>query len=84
MFPHSIGLFADDLGSDLSIRTNLVSGNSLSFKNYYKICLNSSSFLSILCNLWIILWQPSGPLETLDDPFLKPCLNTWNKFQSHH
>ena len=80
MLPHLIGLFADDLGSDLSISTNLVSGNSLSFKNYYKIFLNSSSFLSILCNLWIILWQPSGPLETLNDPLLKPCLKVANDF----
>ena len=74
VFPHLIGLFTEDLGSDLSIKTNLVSGNSLSSRNSYKIILNLFSFLSILCNLCMILCTPSGPLEVLDDPFLKPYL----------
>ena len=74
VLPHSIGLLTEDWGSDLSIKTNLVRGNSSSSKNSYKITLNSFSFLSILCNLCMILWTPSGPLEVLDDPFLKPYL----------
>ena len=74
VLPHFIGLLFEDLGSDLSIKTNLVRGNSSSSKNSYKITLNSFSFLSILCNLCMILWTPSGPLEVLDDPFLKPYL----------
>ena len=55
VLPHSIGHLTEDLGSDLSIKTKLVRGNSSSSKNSYKITLNSFSFLSILCNLCMIL-----------------------------